>query len=172
MSFENHFLAHFNTFNCHVWRKKTLWRQEIDIIYSRFVQKLELVYKRYCGKYIVPGTTKLTTSLDEFTQLLGDAGLLNEFFGNREAGPLWNLSMMTNKDELNSEKHLNMTFVEFLEAIGRVSDKLDTANLADLFPDYPAKHPTKLDKKLETVFFMLIKTVGGKHYDQMHAKYT
>ena len=60
-----------------------MWRQEIDIIYSRFVQKLELVYKRYCGKYIVPGTTKLTTSLDEFTQLLGDAGLLNEFFGNQ-----------------------------------------------------------------------------------------
>ena len=66
-------------------------------------------------------------SLDEFTQMLGDAGLLNEHFGNREVGPLWNLSMMTNKDELNSERHLNMTFVEFLEAIARVADRFEMA---------------------------------------------
>ncbi len=45
-------------------------------------------------------------SLEEFVRLLSDAGLINEHFGIREAGPLWNLSMMTNKDETLSDKHL------------------------------------------------------------------
>ena len=80
-------------------------------------------------------------SMDEFTNLLSTAGLLNEHFGNREVGPLWNLSMMTNKDEVNNEKHLNMTLPEFYEAISRVADRFDMKNLEDFFPEYPGKHP-------------------------------
>ena len=108
MAFETHFLPYFKTFQCHDWRKERLWKEEIDIVLSRLLESLDLCYKRYSGKYVLPGSGKRTMSLDEFTQLLGDAGLLNEHFGNREVGPLWNLSMMTNKDEVNNEKHLNM----------------------------------------------------------------
>ena len=111
-------------------------------------------------------------SLDEFTQMLGDAGLLNEHFGNREVGPLWNLSMMTNKDELNSERHLNMTFVEFLEAIARVADRFEMANLTDFFPEYEAKSPWELDKKLESTFLLLIRaSQTPKVFKQQLAKY-
>jgi len=105
--------------------------------------------------------------------MLGKAQLLNEHFGNREAGPLWNMSMMTNINEVASEKHLNMTFVEFLEAIGRVADKFDMANMVDLFPEYKAKSPYGLDKKLESTFFVLIKNcLSDKHYRQIHKKYS
>ena len=172
-AFDVHILPHFEKFNCHNWRKERLWKEEIAIVYSRFVDKLELIYNKYTGKYVNPGSSKMSTSLDEFTTMLGNAGLLNEFFGNRECGPLWNLSMMTNKDEINNEKHLNMTFVEFLEAIGRVADRFDMANMEDLFPEYVAKSPYGLDKKLESTFFVLIKyCLSQKHYNQTLKKYT
>jgi len=120
-----------------------------------------------------PGTSKLTSSLEEFVTMLGNAGLLNEFFGNREAGPLWNLSMMTNTNEVASEKHLNMTFVEFLEALARVADKFEMVNMVDMFPEYKAKSPFELDKKLESTFFVLIRgCLSEKHYKNTLKKYT
>jgi hypothetical protein len=115
-----------------------------------------MVYKRYSGKYATPGSNKLTMCLDEFVQCLSDANLLNEYFGNREAGPLFNVSMMTNKDETLNEKHLNMTFVEFLEALARVADKFDMVNMVDNFPEYKAKSPWGLDKKLESTLIQIV----------------
>jgi hypothetical protein len=124
----------------------------------------------YSGKYATPGSNKFTMCLDEFETLLGDAKLLNEFFGNREAGPQFNLSMMTNKDELNNEKHLNMTFVEFLEALARVADKFDIANLQDYFPEYKAKSPYLLDKKLESTVINLINALVPDKAAAFHIK--
>ena len=95
--------------------------------------------------------------MEEFTSLLSNAGLINENFGNREVGPLWNLSIMTNKDEVNNEKHLNMNLVEFYEAIARVADRFDMANLKDFFEEYPGKSPWQLDKKIESTFCLLIR---------------
>jgi len=59
------------------------------------------------------------------------AGVINDYFTFKEILPIWNLSMMTQKDETNSDKHLNMNFTEFIEAICRVADKLSTPNLLD-----------------------------------------
>ena len=172
MAFETNFLPYFETFNCHNWRKERLWREEIDLIFSRFLDKLEALYKRYTGKYATPGSNKQHMSLEEFVQLLSDGGLLNEHFGNREAGPLWNLAMMTNKDELTSDKHLQMTFVEFLEALARVADKFDMQNMEDFFPDYKAKSPFQLDKKLEsTMLTLMSKLLQPKQYKAQHGKY-
>ena len=37
--------------------------------------------------------------------------------------------MMTQVDEINNERHLNMNFTEFIEAIARVADKLNLPNV-------------------------------------------
>ena len=81
-SFEEHFLPHFSTFNCHEWRKERLWKQEIDVVYTRFFDKLELIYKKFTGKYMTPAT-KPTMSHEEFVSIFEIAGLLNEHFANR-----------------------------------------------------------------------------------------
>ena len=52
---------------------------------------------------------------------------------------LFNLSMMTNKYELETEKHLNMTFVEFLEAIARCAHKFENGVLRNFVPELKAK---------------------------------
>ena len=62
-------------------------------------------------------------SLDEWNELLFKSELINDNFLHKDVGPAFAMSMMTNKFELDSDRHLNMSFVEFLEAIARVADK-------------------------------------------------
>ena len=40
--------------------------------------------------------------------------------------------MMTQIDEIERDKHINMTFVEFLEAVVRVAQKLEVPNLINV----------------------------------------
>ena len=52
------------------------------------------LYAKYSGKYAMPGNTKYM-SLDEFIELITSSGVVDDTFGSREIGPLFNLSMMT-----------------------------------------------------------------------------
>ena len=67
----------------------------------------------------------------EFSELIEQSGVINDYFSFKEILPLWNLSMMTQKDEYGSDKHLNMTFTEFIEALTRVGDKLAIPHILD-----------------------------------------
>ena len=49
---------------------------------------------------------------------------MTEQFGTREIGTLYNLSMQTCVDELYSDKHYQMGFLEFVEAFARVADRV------------------------------------------------
>ncbi len=61
-------------------------------------------------------------SLQDFTRLWNDLDLYDIYFSERELPTIYNLSMMTNIDEINSDKHLEMKFVEFLEAFSRIAE--------------------------------------------------
>ena len=60
-----------------------------------------------------------------------EAGVVDDNFGAREINPLYTLSMMTQKNEIDNDKHVNMIFTEFIEAIGRVADKITIPNFLD-----------------------------------------
>lgn len=45
--------------------------------------------------------------------------------GPAEMGAIFNVSMMTQVDEITSDKHIRMTEIEFMEAIVRVANALD-----------------------------------------------
>lgn len=40
LAFEDYFLPYFEGFNSNDWRRKYLWREEIDLVCSRFEDKL------------------------------------------------------------------------------------------------------------------------------------
>lgn len=63
--------------------------------------------------------------------MISDSKCINDFFTYKEIFPIWNLSMMTQRDEINYDKHLNMNYPEFVEAICRVADKLGIPNIAE-----------------------------------------
>ena len=95
-------------------------------------------------------------TLDEFVEMVNTSGIVDDTFGSREINPLFNLSMMTQKNELDFDKHFNMTLTEFIEALGRVADKL--SNLNDFFPEMPSVNPYNLDKKIESLLMILNRT--------------
>jgi hypothetical protein len=99
-------------------------------------------------------------SLDEFNEMITNAGVVSDTFGTREISPLFGLSMMTQKDELNSDRIYNMVFVEMIEAISRVADKLTA--LPDFFPEMPCFNKHQLDKKIESLLVLLMRNSIGK----------
>jgi len=65
-------------------------------------------------------------SLEEFRLLCSEAGLITDTFATREIDLCFTQAMMTQVDELYKKRHVEMSFVEFLEALSR---SCDMANL-------------------------------------------
>jgi len=63
-------------------------------------------------------------SLEELNTLAIIANVIDENFGAREVGILYNLSMMTNVSELENDRHVKMNLAEFIDAFGRIAEKL------------------------------------------------
>ena len=64
-------------------------------------------------------------SLTEFTELIVNSDCLSDNFGAKQIGSQFNLAMMTQVDEIYKDRHINMTFVEFIEAVVRVAEKTE-----------------------------------------------
>jgi hypothetical protein len=93
-AFNNYFSRFFGNFDCHKFRKERLWNEPCDIVFKRFLKVVQALYVKFTGKYAMPGQTKYM-SLDEFVEVITFSGVVDETFGSREIGPLYNLSMMT-----------------------------------------------------------------------------
>jgi hypothetical protein len=65
-------------------------------------------------------------SMNEFIELVTNSKVVDDNFGAREIGILFNLSMMTQVDEIVKGRHIKMNFTEFLEAIARVAERVIT----------------------------------------------
>ena len=69
--------------------------------------------------------------MDEFFQMILDAGVVSDSFGQWEIGILYTISMQTQVDEIDRQVHMNMTMVEFIEAIAWVVDKINLPVLSE-----------------------------------------
>ena len=61
--------------------------------------------------------------LNNFIDLITAAGITSDSFGAREISQLFTLSMQTHVDEIYTNGHMDMKFIEFVEAFSRVADK-------------------------------------------------
>lgn len=62
--------------------------------------------------------------LEELIDMCRHANIFDENCVERDANIAFNMAMMTQIDEITNEKIFRMTFVEFLEVLGRIADKL------------------------------------------------
>ena len=74
------------------------------------------------------------------------SGICDDSFGAREIGPLYNLAMQTNIDEINSTRHMDMRFIEFVEALARIADKAVHHN----FVEFPISKEERAEKSKES----------------------
>ena len=118
---QEHLIPFMQNYNSNKWRMEKYLCENVDLVLKCHKQILDSVYKKYSGKKAMPGQ-KPFMSLDEFKSLCNDAKIINDQFTSREVDLSFHLSMMTRVDELYSKKHIEMSFVEFVEAISRACD--------------------------------------------------
>jgi len=125
--FEENVLPYFRKFNSNDFRWQRLWNEPCDIVLKKNLKTLKEIYAKHSGRESVPGEPKFM-SMNEFIDLVTQSGVIDDNFGAREIGVLFNLSMMTQIDEINRELHFQMHFIEFIEAMSRVADRVVNPN--------------------------------------------
>lgn len=106
-----------------VWRKTRYWNEEVDNLYKSHLPIWEHLFNSFGGRNKKPGERHYIM-VDEFDTMWQYSGLVNDDFGARDAFTFFNAAMMTQIDELESDKHVKASFVEFLEMIGRCAEKI------------------------------------------------
>jgi hypothetical protein len=124
-------IPYFKQFDSHAWRKKVCWKEEIDLVFKKSLKLLKQIYGKFSGRYANPGAPKFM-SLSEFSDMLMDAPIFTKEFNLKIIPQLYNLSMLTQVDEIDNDRHLNMVFTEFLEALVRVAEKLEVPHLIEV----------------------------------------
>ena len=97
--FEKYIQPFIVDFDWHNWRAEKLWNEKWDHVYKRYIKPLKDIYVKFSGKYATPSASRFM-SLDEFYDWITQSGVIDETFGQREIGIWYNLSMMTQKDEI------------------------------------------------------------------------
>ena len=101
--FETYLYHYFADFDPHIWRKKHLWKEDCDLTIKCLYRTFQKLFEKLISKNL---KNLKTITLTEFADLIAESGALNETLTRGEIYPLWNLSMMTQIDEINSDKHL------------------------------------------------------------------
>jgi len=102
---------------------RRLWNEECDLVFRYYLPLIKQLYEKFSGKLSKPGQPKFM-SMEELNAMLLNAGVCDEFFGQREIGIQFNLAMMTQVNEYEQERHIRMSLTEFIDVFGRVADKL------------------------------------------------
>ena len=118
-------------YTSHPWRQEKYWNEECDNVIKGNLETLRDIYQNFAQAQS-PGDPKVLR-LSRLIELVTMSGICDDAFGAREIGPLFNLAMQTNIDEINHTKHMDMKFIEFVEALARVADKAVNHNFVD-FP--------------------------------------
>jgi len=92
------------------------------MVFKRYSKTLRDIYTAYTGRFRKPGEAAFM-SVEEFLDLAKAANFCNEETGVKDREPRLAFvgAMMTVVNEVKTERHKRMTYVEFLEAIARVA---------------------------------------------------
>lgn len=100
------------------FRDTIYWVEEVDNLFKSHLPLFEYLFKNYGGTHMKPGDSWFMTT-DELETIFADANLITDTLVSRDLAVFYNLSMMTQVNEIEKDRHLRMTLVEFLEAIAR-----------------------------------------------------
>ena len=116
------FMPVYNAYNTEEWRWGKYLCEEVDLMLKAYKPVLDCIYQRFSGRK-VKHNQKPFMSKEEWADLCLRSGLINEQFPARETDLVFSLAMSVRIDELTESKHMEMTFVEFIEALARACDK-------------------------------------------------
>ena len=113
-----------NKFNSYEWREQKYFCEEVEFILKEYKEELDELFRCYSGRYTMPSKPKFV-SLEEFTEMVSNSGILKLNITNKDIGKYFNLSIETQPDELGNERHMQMFILEFYESIARIAEKIE-----------------------------------------------
>lgn len=162
MLLEENVKPYITKFDHQKWRVERYWNEDVDCVVKSYMPIFKGCYKKYSGLRTLPGQRKFMC-LEEFNRLLTDMGLFNDNLGERDATLLFSLGMMTQLDELGSDRIYQMQFVEFLEAFARAVDKFSAAPFGKTEAEIPYEQRAEqpLNIKLEGTMLRMYEVCGA-----------
>ncbi|KAL4432711.1 hypothetical protein ABPG74_011532 [Tetrahymena malaccensis] len=144
------------------WRKIRYWNQECDEKLKAYLPFLKTLYNNFADsrknekRYF---TTTKSMSLQEFKDMVYKFDLLDDLLVERDIIISFNLAMMTQVDELNNDRHFQMQFVEFLEALSRLAEKKSMVPLGEIAEEYEIHERIviQLSYKIESLLALMKK---------------
>lgn len=152
---KEHLMPVITKFKTEKWRIEKYFCEEVDLVLKVNKGIFVALFNKYSGKHTLPGKKKFM-SLEEFRLLCTDAGLVGDNFATREIDVCFSQAMITQVDELYVKRHLEMSFVEMLEALVRSIDSSDCIKDLEVF-ECASLIQTELSKKVEYATTFLIK---------------
>ena len=121
-SFEHHYDYYINQFDNHKWRKERYYNEQVDNILKAFIPIFDALFYSYAPQQIMGRKDSFWLTLEGYTNLCNS--LMDSDFPVKELPVLFSISFKLTTNEIDYDKHYNMVFPEFLEAICRFIDKL------------------------------------------------
>ncbi|KRX05204.1 hypothetical protein PPERSA_06838 [Pseudocohnilembus persalinus] len=161
------------------WRNERYWNEDCDYCLKNYKKIIDHVYSRFSKKKVKPGQPPFMC-LDELTTIINMAELpLQESFGSEFGNFAFNLSMMTQIDELESNKIFEMNLVEYYEALARLAEKANfpphptlQEEINDFDWPYEKRNQQKLGWKLEGLILRLLENCCDPNFKYTYPKIT
>jgi hypothetical protein len=129
------------------FRDNLYWNVKIDNLYKTHSILLEEVYNKYSGSKCFHGEERFM-DISEFEKFVFDSKIQNERFTYKDINLCFSLSMQASIDEVMSSKHLQMTYVEFLESLARIAHIWSYPPPSDEFRDLYKTYNSNKDLNL------------------------
>ena len=162
-AFEHNYNSYINTFDNHKWRKERYYNEEVDNILQAHMPIFDALFYSYSPQQIMGRKDSFWMTLDNFTNIC--QSLMDSDFPVKEVPVIFSVSMRLTTNEINYDKHYNMIFPEFLEALCRFIDKLSPIpnNESSFNWDMKRRQEQPLHIKIETMLPKLTQLITGQY---------
>lgn len=115
------------------FRTQRLYNEDVDLIFKKHQVLLKAMWSRYRLKPIGGGLRTKVVRMEGWLQLMNDAHLVDGQFTLQDSTLAYLWSRMQTVDEIKDyQKMISLTFIDFLEALGRVADMKSFPTSQDL----------------------------------------
>ncbi|CAK78575.1 unnamed protein product (macronuclear) [Paramecium tetraurelia] len=147
-------------FDAQKWRDERYFNKQCDYCLKHYKPKLYSVYYKYCVKKVKSGQKKYM-NLENLRKIWVKTTKLDD---NHEQNSTFNLSIASQIDELESDRIFQMNFVEFMEAIARMADKVSLPVAQDIDKSEEQHQQQPLHIKLERFIIKLAQSCAFKEH--------
>ena len=170
-SMENHFVPALTGYDSHKWRMERYYNEQVDNFLQAYLPLLDGVYKTW-AKQKGPRKKDVWMVYDEYNSFVTSFVDTNEY-PVRDNPLLFNISLRLQVSEIIGDKHINMFFPEFLEAMCRAVDKASPAPPGEKVEDWPMQKRVDqlLIRKLENIINSIIHTINHPDFKNVKEKF-